>query len=63
MFLVQVSGASATVVFISTSASRQLGMSTTEALQHSLWELFLPQGAYCQPALVNAACINLMLLQ
>ena len=44
VFLVQVAGAAVTLVYISTSASRQLGMSATEALQRSLWELFQPLG-------------------
>ena len=32
------------MVYISTSAARQLGMSTTEALDQSLWDLFQLEG-------------------
>lgn len=55
VFVVHVAGSSVTVAFVSTSAARQLGTSTTDPLQHSLWELFLPHGAALQESGAAAA--------
>ena len=40
----QVCGQHTEVVYVSTSAARSLGMSTTDALKQSLWDLFELEG-------------------
>ena len=51
--MAQVTGKQASIVFISTSAARSLGMSVTDALDQSLWDLFELEG---EPPCQRWAC-------